>query len=389
LEQVLVNELSNHETASLSDLDLKMVRCVPPGGNWKNIDPAIPSKRLEQIREKRKGGSRSTYYGRLRIDRPAFTISTNFNRPGNGCFIHPTQNRLISMREAARIQSFPDSYRFFGSKGSIYKQIGNAVPPLLAYALGKRFRPTTFLDLFCGAGGLSLGMEMAGHACLVGVDSERTFLETFSRNRTVGRTLLADMTNERVLDEIAALLPSEGVGLVVGGPPCQGFSEAGNKRRVDDPRNQLYKHYLAALRKFNPNCFLMEQIPSVQSLAGGEFFLSVLDDFRELEGYRVAWQILRADEFSVPQVRRRLFIVGIKGEQEFSFPRPLFGPLLNTPITVGEAISDLPPLQPGGGVPITTRNLPANLSRYQEWATGRIGFDQFISSLELGQTENK
>ena len=102
----------------------------------KNIPLSIPSKRLENIR---KTGGRTTYYGRLRWDYPSYTITTYFNRPGNGCSIHPDdsqskkpQHRLISFREAARLQSFPDSFRFYGSNSSKYLQIGNAVPPLLA-----------------------------------------------------------------------------------------------------------------------------------------------------------------------------------------------------------------------------------------------------------------
>src|SRR3972149_3963669 len=82
--------IPNHVTPALSELDLAMVRAVPPRGNWKDIPITIPSKRLKQIRESYAAGkgSRSTYYGRLHPDCPAYTISTYFNRPGNGCHIH-------------------------------------------------------------------------------------------------------------------------------------------------------------------------------------------------------------------------------------------------------------------------------------------------------------
>ena len=101
----------NHYASSLSELDMQVIKCVPPGGNWKNIPESVPSKRLAQIRESYKAGkgSRSTYYGRLRPDMPAYTINTYFNRPGNGCHMHYDQDRTISQREAARFQSFPDS----------------------------------------------------------------------------------------------------------------------------------------------------------------------------------------------------------------------------------------------------------------------------------------
>ena len=127
-------DIPNHFSATLSNLDLQMVRSIPEGGNWKNIPESIPSKRLQQIRAsyERGEGSRSTYYGRLRRDKPSYTINTYFNRPGNGCHIHYSQNRVLSQREAARLQSFPDTHKFYGPKGSVNKQIGNAVPPPLA-----------------------------------------------------------------------------------------------------------------------------------------------------------------------------------------------------------------------------------------------------------------
>src|SRR3989339_681857 len=103
--------LYNHVTYSLSSLDLKMVESIPQGGNWKNIPLHIPSKRLERIRTT---GGRTTLYGRLKWDKPSYTISTYFNRPGNGSYIHPVENRVLSAREAARIQSFPDNYIFCG-----------------------------------------------------------------------------------------------------------------------------------------------------------------------------------------------------------------------------------------------------------------------------------
>lgn len=129
----------NHYASSLSELDMQVIKCVPPGGNWKNIPESVPSQRLAQIRESYKAGkgSRSTYYGRLRPDMLSYTINTYFNRPGNGCHMHYDQDRTISQREAARFQSFPDSFEFIGSLGAINNQIGNAVPPLLAYQIAK------------------------------------------------------------------------------------------------------------------------------------------------------------------------------------------------------------------------------------------------------------
>src|SRR3989344_3949287 len=97
--------LYNHVTYPLSENDLKMVVAIPEGGNWKHIPHHIPSKRLEQIRK--------TVYGRLSWNKPSYTITTYFNRPGNGTYIHPKDDRVISAREAARLQSFPDNYIFY------------------------------------------------------------------------------------------------------------------------------------------------------------------------------------------------------------------------------------------------------------------------------------
>ena len=158
-------EIPQHQLPSLSELDKLMISYVEPGGNWTSIPETVPSKRLNQIREmaRIRGMVRTTYYSRLRYNQPAYTISTYFNRPGNGANIHPWEDRTLSSREAARLQSFPDCFVFEGSDAAVRTQIGNAVPPLLGYAVGKAIKkkvgmPLKFCDMFAGAGGLSYGM---------------------------------------------------------------------------------------------------------------------------------------------------------------------------------------------------------------------------------------
>ena len=105
--------------------------------------PTCRPSGLTRIRHEaaRGGGSRSTYYGRLRWDEPSYTIATYFNRPGNGCTIHPEADRMLTVREAARLQTFPDHVEFSGPARARHAQVGNAVPPLLAAQVARMFRP--------------------------------------------------------------------------------------------------------------------------------------------------------------------------------------------------------------------------------------------------------
>ena len=260
----------DHVSGSLSGLDAKMIGTIPEGGNWRNLPESIDSARVRQIRRSaaRGEGSRSTYYGRLQWDRPSYTVSTYFNRPGNGCFIHPLANRLITIREAARLQSFPDSYRFCGRGRARYLQVGNAVPPLLAYHLGCMLTRGAFVDLFSGAGGMSLGLEWAGFELVAAVDDDASANQTLQHNRPGNSPVLAaDLSNpselRTIVDEIRYRTSGRGpIALVAGGPPCQGFSTAGNCR-LDDSRNKLVFAFVTAVAELEPKQVLMENVASL------------------------------------------------------------------------------------------------------------------------------
>ena len=118
-------QILDHTTFKLSALDLEMIRPVPPGGSWKDI-PAQTVQKSKRLMRIAQTGGRTTLYGRIDYARPSYTITTYFNRPGNGTYVHPVHDRVLSVREAARFQCFPDTYFFLGSKRDKLRQIGNA-----------------------------------------------------------------------------------------------------------------------------------------------------------------------------------------------------------------------------------------------------------------------
>ena len=354
-----------------------MVRSVPPGGNWKNIPTSIPSKRLEQIR---RSGGRTTLYGRLSLEKPSYTITTYFNRPGNGTYIHPTHNRVISAREAARFQSFPDSYVFHGSKGSLCKQIGNAVPPLLAFSVASQIEKETgtknLLDLFCGAGGLSLGFGWAGYNIVAANDNFKQACDTYRANHNETALIEGDITNKNIQSELLRIAKRGKVDIVVGGPPCQGFSNAG-KRMIDDPRNFLYKEFVKIVGQLKPKVFLMENVEGILTINDGKTYEEIKDNFKKL-GYSVAGRKLHAVKFYIPQKRKRVVIIGtLHGNPESLFPEPLTTDEQKY-ITTKDAIGDLLDIkvcENGDLIKIKTKPL----GPFQKFVRGLITPQKYLS----------
>lgn len=374
----------NHIAPRLSDLEWEMAKHIPEGGNWQNIPTSIPSQRLEQIR---RSGGRTTYYGRLRNDKPSYTITTYFNRLGNGCNLHPTQDRIISIREGARLQSFPDDYVFCGSKASQYKQIGNAVPPLLARKIAELIKPylksKTFIDLFAGAGGMSEGFISEGFKLLAANEIEASFFKTFVFNHKEyennGNFILGDITNPITKESIFnSISDSKKLGVVVGGPPCQGFSHAG-WRNPDDKRNQLFKEFVTVVDSLRPEFFVMENVPGILTMRKGEAMKEIIETFQSI-GYHVNPPIkLKAEEFGVPQRRRRVLVIGSLMPIKIGSPEAMFSDSLNNlpqPITVKDAILSLPSLLSGGGEEIMEYDFESE-SNYDALMLKKIDFKEF------------
>lgn len=193
----------------------------------------------------------------------------------------------------------------------------------------------TFIDLFSGCGGLSLGFEMAGFVGILAIDNWKDALNTYAYNHKNTRTLCGDLAT---LDpyKIKEEYGISDVDLIIGGPPCQGFSVAG-KRIIEDERNKLYKSFVEFVGCFRPKAFVMENVPNILSIGNGIVKDSIIKDFEDLN-YKVSVEIITASNYGVPQNRRRAVFVGLKDGKDFVFPEPL----KTEKVTSFEALSDLP-----------------------------------------------
>jgi DNA (cytosine-5)-methyltransferase 1 len=222
-------------------------------------------------------------------------------------------------------------------------------------------RTPTFIDLFCGCGGFSLGLKRAGFRCLAALDFNSEAISTFRANMPdMGFVAEKDLTKFRPA-HLAREIGDVKVDLIVGGPPCQGFSTARQvdganhgSRLKDDPRRFLYREFLRYVDFYQPKVFVMENVPGLRSAAGGEFFDRIHSEARELgrsrgmPGYRVSSQTEDAFELGVPQKRKRVLIIGVRGDLPGTFPDTLSPAGSARPGTVlWDAIGDLPPLAAG------------------------------------------
>ena len=217
------------------------------------------------------------------------------------------------------------------------------------------------IDLFSGCGGLSLGFEMAGFEVNIAIDNWEDALVTYRHNHYGCNTLNADLLH---LDpkEVENKYDIHEVSVIIGGPPCQGFSVAG-KRIIDDDRNKLYKSFVKFVAHFRPKAFVMENVPNILSIGKGAVKDAVIKDFSEL-GYTISYKVLTASDYGVPQNRRRAIFVGLHNE-EFPFPSPN----VDKRVTTWEALSDLPEdsVDDGSAYPI------APLSDYQKLMRKGVG----------------
>lgn len=208
-----------------------------------------------------------------------------------------------------------------------------------------------YIDLFCGAGGLSLGFSKAGFKNVFSVEVNPAFARTYEKNFP-DHKLIVDDVRSIDNDRIDRLIGNGRVDVIIGGPPCQGFSIAGNIGRtfLEDERNGLFREFVRFVAHVRPKVFLMENVAAMATHLKGKTIETIVEAFREAGcdeggcGYHVKWQVLNSVHYGVAQERRRIVIIGVRRDldTEFSYPDKT-----ERAISVRDAIGDLPALDSG------------------------------------------
>lgn len=243
----------------------------------------------------------------------------------------------------------------------------------------------SLIDLFCGAGGLSCGLQQSGFISKLALDIDPIYSSTYKTNHQYCEIITQDI---RSLDAIyIKKLTGLAVGeldLLAGGPPCQGFSINAPIRSLDDQRNHLFREFLRVAAVLLPKTILIENVPGIVSLGRGTVVKAIYTELQDM-GYSVAHKILFAGHYGIPQLRFRTIFLAVRGSRKIEFPTPthdaegfanftgskelcqLITPDMNLreKVTVAQAISDLPPLKPGEALDVTSYTSPPQ-SEYQE-----------------------
>lgn len=199
-----------------------------------------------------------------------------------------------------------------------------------------------YIDLFSGAGGLGLGFEQQGFQNVFSVELNKEIAKTYKYNFPKNHLIIDDIRNISNA-QIKKLQENKLIDVIVGGPPCQGFSIAGNigRKFIDDPRNHLFKEFVRVVDVIKPKIFVMENVAHMATHNHGKTIKEICNEFRNI-GYHVQYKVLNAVNYGVPQNRRRIFVVGTSNNLKFGYPTPSFNFS-----TVEQAIDNLPKLRNG------------------------------------------
>lgn len=204
----------------------------------------------------------------------------------------------------------------------------------------------SYIDLFCGAGGLSVGFDKAGFENVFSVEFNPEFAKTYKKNFPSHKLLvedIRDISNETVKE----LVGNREIDIIIGGPPCQGFSIAGNIGRtfIDDERNRLFKEFVRFVSEVNPKMFIMENVAAMATHLKGKTIRDIVVAFENAGmGYKVKWEVLNTVNYEIAQERRRIVVVGVRSDLDTEFIYPAHSTTIKT---IKDVIGDLPPLKSG------------------------------------------
>lgn len=355
-----------HRAPSHIQRILDKIRLIPQDGGDRRSLPDEEQLDCHSNIDISKSPGFTDVYGRLRWDTPSVTITAKSSTPSCGRFLHPDQNRNISVREAAILQGFPQTYKFEGPFVNQYRQIGEAVPPLFARFVARsileNISPPSIpvhlqtektalrelnedsgdlltIDAFCGAGGLTLGFEWAGFNPAFAFDVDEAAIRTFNNNISpVGS--VEDVRSTDVRKKIDARVKNKNF-VLTGGPPCQGFSQQ-RRGEHDDLRNNLVLAYIELVEKIKrkPVAIVLENVTYLDSPRGRKILEEYIERCNQL-GYEVFRHDLNSAEFGVPQLRNRIIVVSINK----TFSEYYMGPEKSSRenwSTVGDVLKGLP-----------------------------------------------
>lgn len=252
------------------------------------------------------------------------------------------------------------------------------------------------LDLFSGVGGLSYGFEQAGFKILAALDYKPEAVETYRYNHPDTKVILRNIrktTVNQILTQTNTTVND--IDVIIGGPPCEGFSTVGY-RRPEDPRNSLFYEFARFVEEVHPKAFVIENVVGLLSMNQGKIIKQVLDFITIELRYQPTLQVLNAIDYGIPQLRKRVFIVALKDRRRFTFPPATHrerSPQQRLPVpqnaeqhylTVKDAISDLPSLNPGEGAEEQAYPTPPNTA-YQR--ARRKGSETLFDHLAINHSK--
>ncbi|EGO5081323.1 DNA cytosine methyltransferase [Enterococcus faecalis] len=212
------------------------------------------------------------------------------------------------------------------------------------------------IDLFAGVGGMSLGFEQCGYEIVLANEYDKSIANAYKANHKNTKMIVGDIVE---LDLEAVFSPFIGkIDVIIGGPPCQGFSQKGQRKSINDDRNFLFKYFVSVVNLVKPKYFVMENVPNLLTAENGYFKKEIYDLFGSL-GYTLNSGVLNAADYGVPQNRKRAIIIGKLGDELVKLPKPNF-----EKITIWQAISDLSYLESGEGIDESDYQMAPN-SEYQ------------------------